>query len=1277
MKIPVRCPKCQTTYELNPETIGQRVRCPNTVCREIFVAAPAEDRKPDRPAREDEPSPPEVRHQAGNVGDIIPMLPVENATQEPLPEPEPAPKRASGKDTMIPMLPVEAAEAPAAASWQQPPPVRRAAPPATEPPATPDWRSAPPPSKRQPAPATAQPSAEAQTPPKKATPPVRKKAPETVKLPPPKPVEADPKKTMTALPAVEAPKEVTADDWQAPPIRRDAQAVQETTEAAPAVATDTATEFEIAPASHKVRNFLLISPILVGLALWGGWLIIKGSLTDQGDRDFAEAMQLYKAGRFKSAAEKFEKLATEGSNTDERPNYRKYANLSSALDAVNQINADSPKAFDLLRDFCDAHDDDAILKEQENRENIAKGFLTSAERITEQASQAQTAGLLVTAGEALKLSARFNEGSIDENLKTARARIAEVDLAIGNKQRFDEALAAITKEANSPTFQSLGKVNEIFQRLRVHWPDLDKDPKVVAQVARIAEALRRMVKFKPAGGNLPPPRIEEETEPSLLIVPATFTPAAALNENPRIVFALARGVLYALEHSTGRVQWATRVGIDTTALPLRLPATEISNEIVLVLSSDTNTLTARDARTGQPYWHHQLSAPCLGKPVIVDKRVYVPTYDGKVSVIEVIEGKLIGEYLLGQALTVGGVHQEGTDFLYFPAEHRSVFVINKEDRENPCVHILQTGHPAGSLRSEPIIISRELLRKVHQLDPAVWPDYLILSQAEGLDSTKMRVFALPITSSTSPPLLANEPQVKGWSWFPPFHDPERIVQVTDAGVLGLIGIKQVKNQDPDLFLESRNEIALLPQVSQLGRAQIVHVVEDDLWVLAKGEMQLLHFDRLGQRVSPLWQAPLPLGSPLHSSQVVDGKLLVVVTQLLQRPGCLASAIDGSLESESGVIRWQRQLGFVAQGESLQLGPELVSLDEGGSLFLFDARKQPQRSDYEWQQGGQILDVNPVEVTGTTYLLAGRGGKTAFAVGTAKGNRISVRRYESGRPLTGTMLNGLAPLAGTPAVGDDGFVFPLTDGKLVFAPFDESKRHVAGPEWRARAADKQAPGHVVYLGNGEFLYTNGLRGLTRIRWAGGPLWETMTTGDLEDRIALAPLVLRRANAGDDLQLIVADARGQLMLVQERSVNRNRNWNVARTWALKGRITSGPFLRGNHIGCIVDQQRLIWIDPNGATPVWQYQRQDDQLVGPPQIIGDLLVVAHRSGRFVGLDPATGKPVGPGYQLRAASVAPAATPVAFGAGRAFAPLTDGTVLLLSLKQVQHPLVGFPRGF
>jgi hypothetical protein len=153
-------------------------------------------------------------------------------------------------------------------------------------------------------------------------------------------------------------------------------------------------------------------------------------------------------------------------------------------------------------------------------------------------------------------------------------------------------------------------------------------------------------------------------------------------------------------------------------------------------------------------------------------------------------------------------------------------------------------------------------------------------------------------------------------------------------------------------------------------------------------------------------------------------------------------------------------------------------------------------------------------------------------------------------------------------------------------------------------------------------------------------------------------------GDDrpLRVCVADAAGVLTLLEGDKLT------PARRWDLGGRITAGPFVRGPHVGCVVDRKRLVWIDPEKADPVWKHEQAGDEIVGEPQLAGKVLVVAAPSGKFVGIDPLTGKAVGPGYALKA-YVAPAATPVAFGPEQLFAPLTDGTVLLLGMNHFRDP--------
>src|SRR5262249_5299233 len=161
---------------------------------------------------------------------------------------------------------------------------------------------------------------------------------------------------------------------------------------------------------------------------------------------------------------------------------------------------------------------------------------------------------------------------------------------------------------------------------------------------------------------------------------------------------------------------------------------------------------------------------------------------------------------------------------------------------------------------------------------------------------------LPITSPNAPQVaLPAPPRVRGWSWFPPYHDPEKIIMATDAGVVGLFGVRQRQTEDPPLFPLMRDELkpkfTVAGDGSRSGRAQVVYSQGDDLWVLAQGGLQKFCFTldpKSGPRVveDRQWKQPLPLGSPLHRSQVdATGATLFLVTQSLTRNACLATAVE--------------------------------------------------------------------------------------------------------------------------------------------------------------------------------------------------------------------------------------------------------------------------------------------------------------------------------------------------------------------------------------------------
>ena len=367
-----------------------------------------------------------------------------------------------------------------------------------------------------------------------------------------------------------------------------------------------------------------------------------------------------------------------------------------------------------MHEFLEAHKSDPNLSPYRN--DVGQTLSKLAEQLTASAQEQHKRELLDKARQALDQSERYQPSTHTAN-GAVRGKITQTEAAIilwGKKQALLAFLDRLPHD--NPSVQ-----NVTVARSRAKHEGLDQDPDIKDRISKLESATLAQVRYV-AHEPRTAPVVPETIETSLLVVPPVVPAALPVSESKRVVLALARGVLYALDQHTGEERWATRVGIDTETLPLRLPATPTSPELFLVLSADRGTehskIMALSAVDGSVQWQHPLSAPCLGKPVIVPGavgwRVFVPTYDGFIHEIETSLGHVLGHFdLRGQHLTVGGVWQEGTNLLYFPGDSDYVYVLdaavakpNAPPAAKHCVAILHTGHPSGSLRGEPILINR-------------------------------------------------------------------------------------------------------------------------------------------------------------------------------------------------------------------------------------------------------------------------------------------------------------------------------------------------------------------------------------------------------------------------------------------------------------------------------------------------------------------------------------------------------------------------------------------
>lgn len=1104
-----------------------------------------------------------------------------------------------------------------------------------------------------------------------------------------------------APPPPEAPVEFAPGTWEPPPVRRGGGEPLP-----PAVAETTAGTAQGA----RRRNKLFMAVIVLGvLAVAAGAGLFLWRLRSQSEGYLGEeAQKAYDAGLYATAKEKWLNLVERFPESPRHHEYQFLADLARIRADLGGLGPDVPAMLAKVEEFLRTYDGDPLLSD--HGRDLGESLFKMLDEFAEQARGK---------GDSLDPATEDTLRAAEQALETARKAVpaavtpAEQDrlkeafegvrvLARNAKERRDTLVRVAGKGADPVTPRVIRDARDQIERA-----GLGGD----REAQQILEGLYRraleQVKYTDEPIKLPP--VPGDTSRSIIITPRTVGVSAVAPDDDRIVLALARGVLYGLAQTTGDIRWALRVGVDTATLPVRVPATAANPELFLVMSADTRTMSAVDSG-GREVWRYRLSAPCLGRPVVLQRErawvAFVPTLDGRVHEIELAAGKLKGRYDVGQPLTVGGAHQAGTDRIYFPAADSCVFVLNVGTRK--CEQILYTDHPSGSLRSEPIVVSWTEKDAYGQPLPR---GYLFLSQTSGVDAMQLKAYELPLADRKAPALAMNpEPRMHGWTWFAPYHDPEKLALVSDAGMLGLFGVRQAKTHDNPLFLMVPAEPGkkglgidldpfLLPEARQRGRAQLAHSAEDNnFWVLARGKLQRLRVvlnPNAGPKVFPVWPAPLALGSPLHASQVFDqafeadappGTHLLVVTQALGQDACLATAVD----AEDGRIRWQRQLGMVCRGEPLVFGGHVLTLDQSGGLFAFDASKY-KTPEGHWMTGGKSLAhaLDDGRLL-PPALLRGPGG-TAYEIACpGKGEQLVIRRYTSGEeglePKVEDVdppydLRGKAPVGGAPSVGAGGVLVPLANGSTL--RFDLDGKFLGdGPNWRPDSANWDVRPHAVWLSAEEFLLTDGARGLLRFYWPNDKkkTWlavpdkggeATEPTIEMPARIVAPPLALPPEAGQTGVRVLVATADNALTLLEGKDWQAARKAGeglaVKRRWDVGGRITAAPFLIGRHVLCVIDRRHLVCLDPQQPERVWRFTAAD-AIVGQPQLIEGLLIVADQAGRFVGVDPATGKAVGRPYKLTA-QVAPAASPAAFGPGQAFAPLTDGTVLLLPLQELRKP--------
>src|ERR1019366_205532 len=292
------------------------------------------------------------------------------------------------------------------------------------------------------------------------------------------------------------------------------------------------------------------------------------------------------------------------------------SDVRQAVYGPRETPEEAVQALERTLQLAGVYKGDPLLKERDA--DLWETLHHLANQLTKLAEQEKSAALMPLARRAWAEAKRYpppaavSQAGREHKLNDEWTRI---DQMLGVHLERQQVVAVLKKQLEEVSAAGVQEAWALIRKTK-----RANDAEIHRLFDELVKARRDQVRFIPADPQDQGSIIEEDTLPSLSVTPSLKAIRTVRSSN-QLVLALARGVLYALEPTKGEVRWVKRVGIDTQALPLRVPPDALTPELALVVSSDQHSLSAVIVESGELLWQTSLSDACLGTPVLVDHQV--------------------------------------------------------------------------------------------------------------------------------------------------------------------------------------------------------------------------------------------------------------------------------------------------------------------------------------------------------------------------------------------------------------------------------------------------------------------------------------------------------------------------------------------------------------------------------------------------------------------------------------------------------------------------------
>ena len=673
---------------------------------------------------------------------------------------------------------------------------------------------------------------------------------------------------------------------------------------------------------------------------------------------------------------------------------------------------------------------------------------------------------------------------------------------------------------------------------------------------------------------------------------------------------MAEGTLYGIDVGDGSVKWRRFVGFETRIQPVSL-----GKDYLVVSDQRRHELLCVGRTNNELRWKLAVGEEFV-EPVLSEEFMVVTTRSGKVIKVNHVSGEVMAACQLPQGTNVSALIAPRDPYIYQVGSYSNLYILNAADLS--CKDVFYVGHQEGAIQVPPVYWSGHMLLAVNGGASAMLE---VLKGEKGLDLKQVQVFPGLTSAPVTMPMqriargmmvLAENGDLKVLTINP-------IEETTPVDVMVQYKLEtsnntgmQVLATKSTLFFAGKGILRARLKSSQslFQKPLILNHADSFIAPMAVYDDTLIHVRRRdGSKMisvsavdtlelKPIWRTDL--GGPLAGSPVVtDDSIRVASSQ-----GDFFSVTPGQQVADD-------RLKSSTILENL-LFSDRIRLADGREAFVGPS----ERLD--------LLVVDPVKKESQlNQMRINEGGAT--------GNRASCKPISLGKDLIVPTTNGAVMRV------DSG------TGELVGTPFLPPVQPGTKQEWR----------RPVQIGEGVFAIakTNqGGAGSTAYVLDGRKRGALVATTEKEFQTVVSDLVA----LSTDVFLIVQGDASQKLLKLDAGAELAEKASAA----LSGDLVEGPYIVGEQILVVTDEDKLFCFDAN-LQPQWSVPVPAIRMAGEPVVMGNGILLAFENGQCVTLSQSDGS------ETRNVSLNQpiTGTPVV-GSGQVYFGGLDGTVHVVPMS-------------